>query len=126
MSILDLARKDWQSITSDLAGFGVSLDLEAPNAETVTVVGLATKHHIGIDTDGNLVNTKNAHCSFSEALLLENNPSYPLRGTDGEVALQGHKLTYADSTGGNKVYVIREWFPDETVGMVVCILEDFE
>jgi hypothetical protein len=38
------------------------------------------------------------------------------------VALQGHKVAVADSTGVVKNYVVREQYPDETIGLIVLIL----
>lgn len=123
MSLIDLCKSNWQRFTSDTNGFGVAITITSPLNDVVELVGLATKHHIGIDTDGNLVNTKNAHVSFAEKLLTD--AAYPVRNASGEVNLKGHKISYIDSTGNSKNYVIREWFPDETVGMITCILGDF-
>jgi len=69
------------------------------------------------------MNVKNAHISFSEALLTD--VSYPVRNINGEVQLRGHKITTKDSTGVDKNYIITENFPDETIGMIVCILGDY-
>lgn len=123
MSLIDLCKRNWQRFTSDANGFGVAITITSLQNDVVELVGLATKHHIGIDTDGNLVNTKNAHVSFAEKLLTDAN--YPVRDASGEVNLKGHKIAYKDSTGNSKNYIIREWFPDETVGMITCILGDF-
>lgn len=126
MGLLDQAKSDWLRYTSDKdTGFGVDIDFVAlPGAETASIVGLATKHHISIDTDGNPVNTKNAHISISEQLLIDN--LYPIRNGNDEVSLLGHKVIYKDSTGVAKEYVITEHFPDETIGIITCILGDFE
>lgn len=125
MSLVDQAKKDWQQITTDsVNGFGTAITLTAPDTTTLEIVGLATKHHIGIDDDGNVVNTKNAHISFSEQQLID--ASYPTRNADNEVSLYGHKATWIDSTGSSITYVIREFFPDETIGVILCILGDLE
>lgn len=124
MGLIQQATDDWLRFSSDEDLFGISIDFEAPSLETATVVGLATKHNIGVDTEGNLINTKNAHISVSEKLLTDT--GYPVRNTSGEVDLKGHRIDYIDSTGASKKYVIQQSFPDETVGMIVCILEDFE
>lgn len=124
MGLIQQAKDDWQRFSSDPDLFGISIDFEAPTSATATVVGLATKHNIGVDTEGNLINTKNAHISVAEKLLTD--AGYPTRNTAGEVDLKKHRVDYIDSTGGSKKYVIQQSFPDETVGMIVCILEDFE
>ena len=125
MSLVDQAKADWQQITTDnVSGFGTPITLTSPASDVLEIVGLATKHHIGIDDDGNVVNTKNAHISFSEKQLSD--ASYPTRDADGEVSLYGHKATWIDSTGSSITYVIREFFPDETMGVILCILGDLE
>lgn len=124
MSLRDLAKADWQKFTTDPEGFGVSIVLVAPTSETITIRGLATKHHIGVDAEGNRVDTKNVHISFSEQPLLD--ASYPSRNTGGEVDLKGHKATWTDSSGTSVTYIIQQWFPDETMGVILCILGDFE
>ena len=126
MSLVDQAKADWQQITTDkVSGFGTSITLATPTGSAVVdIVGLATKHHIGIDDDGNVVNTKNAHISFSEKQLTDQ--SYPVRDSDGEVSLYNHQVTWIDSTGASITYVIREMFPDETIGVILCILGDLE
>ena len=123
MGLRDLAKSDWEDFTSDPEGFGASIAFLAPTAEEVTIIGLATKHHIGIDEDDHLVNTKNTHISFSEKLLTD--LGYPVR-KNKEVDLKGHKVTWTDSSGNEVTYIIEQWFPDETMGVILCILGEFE
>ena len=125
MNLIEQAAKDILAITSNSAsGFGKTITLTTPDGATVLdITGLSTKHHIGYDTEGNSVNVKNAHVSFSESLLTA--ASYPVRNINGEVQLRGHKITTKDSTGIDKHYIITENFPDETVGFIVCILGDY-
>lgn len=123
MGLIAQAKADWQAITSNTDEWGVSMTLLAPTSETATIKGLHTKHHLGIDTEGRPVNTKNAHVSFSEKLLTD--AGYPVRNAAGEVYLKDHRVTVKDSTGNDAIYVIRQWFPDETIGVIVCILDDY-
>lgn len=122
------ARKDWQRITSS-GGFEEDIIFQTPDSfaslATATVKGLATKHNLDVDTDGNAVSSKNVHITVSEALLVE--AGYPVRNDENEVSLIDHKVQYSDSTeteGQN--YVILQCFPDETVGVITCILGDGE
>lgn len=124
MSLIERAKKDWKRITSNTNEFGVEIILIAPGNETATVNGLHSKHHLGIDTDGNAVNTKNAHITVAEDLLVQQN--YPVRNSKGEVSLKDHKVVVKDSTGIDKNYYIKEWFPDETIGVITCILGVFK
>ena len=144
MGLLDQARADIVQITSDLAGFAVELTFFAPVSAaepvyddtydetygaadggilSITVNGLHSKHHMAIDSEnGRPVNSRNAHVSFAEALMV----GYPLRNSDGEVTLKKHKVRVKDSTGRSVMYSIRTWHPDETVGLITCILGDFK
>lgn len=122
MGLIDQAKSDIKDITSNSNEFGVSMTFTAPTNETATVNGLHSKIHMGIDTDGNMINSKKAHISVSEELLTAQ--SYPVRKA-GEVNLKGHKVTVKDSTGISKTYVIDEWFQDETIGLITCLLGNY-
>lgn len=125
MGLIDTIKQDIQNITTDLSGFGIEINLTTPDdALSVDIVGLHTKHHLGIDTEGNQVNTKNTHIAISEQVLID--LGYPVRNANEEVFLRDHKVLAKDSTGVLKSYVIREWFPDETIGLIVCILGDYQ
>lgn len=125
MGLIDIINRDIRKITTNLNGFGVAIKVTTPdNVTSVDIVGLHTKHHLGIDTEGNQVNTKNAHIAISEQVLID--LAYPVRNLSNEVDLKGHKIIVKDSTGSNRNYVIREWFPDETIGLIVCILGDYK
>lgn len=123
MGLVDRIKKDIEKITSNSKEFGVEMTLTAPTHETITIKGLHTKHHLSLETDGTLTNSKNAHVSFSEKFLTDS--LYPVRNISGEVDLKNHRVDVKDSTGEIKKYLIQQWFPDETVGLIVCILEDF-
>jgi hypothetical protein len=123
MSLVQQAILDAKRITSDVKGFGTQIILTAPTSETATIIGRHVKHHLGIDTDGNMVNSKTASITFSESVLAGLN--YPLRNAGGEVNLKGHKVQVIDSTGTNCTYKCRQWFPDETIGLIVVVLDSF-
>lgn len=120
MGLIEQAKSDIKDITSNLDEWAVSITFTAPTGEIATVNGLHSKHHMSMDTDGNRINSKNAHISVSEELLTAKN--YPVRNKKGEVKLNDHKVNVKDSTGISKNYVIREGFPDETIGLITCIL----
>lgn len=125
MGLLDDIKADLVEITTDTEGFGAELTFTDPAGDvTATIAGLHTKHHISLDETGKPVNSKNAHISFVESVLVA--AGYEIRNSSGEVSLSGHKVAVADSTGEEKNYMIREWFPDEKLGLIVCILGDFE
>lgn len=123
MSLIAKANRDWERITGNLNGFGVSLTFVAPNDSTAEVVGLATKHHLGVDQFGDMINSKQAHCSVSEKKLID--AHYPVRDDNDEVAMNGHLVTFNDSKGSLKTYKIGECYPDETIGVILFILKDY-
>lgn len=125
MSILAMAKADILQITSDPNGFSSELEFISPTGIKATIRGTHSKHHLAISNEaGRPVNSKNAHAGFVEKLLTD--LLYPVRNAKGEVYLKDHRLNVVDSTGIKKNYVIKEWYPDETLGFIVCILGDFK
>jgi len=90
----------------------------APDTSTVTVKGLHTKHYLGIDEEGAAVNSKTAYVSVSEQLFID--AGFSIRDAEGEVNLDAYKVAVADSTGSTFNYRIAQYFPDETIGLIVC------
>ena len=70
--------------------------------ENIEIQGLHTKIHLGVDTDGNMVNAKKAHISFSEDNVLA--LGFSIRNIKGEVDLRKWKVDVKDSTGIVKKY----------------------
>lgn len=124
MNLLDQAISDAKKITSDVTGgFGIELIFLAPDEiTTATIIGLHTKIHLGVTTDGDMVNSKKASIAFSEALLVS--AGYTVRNANQEVDIVGHQVSTKDSTGVLKKYTIQQCFPDETLGIIACILEE--
>lgn len=121
---LERARKHAKKYVTK-GGFEEDIILESSTGlHRIETKGFATKHWINFDTDGNAANAKNAHVCLDEDQLKELN--YPIRNKDNEVFLRGHKIEVEDSSGIVKKYVINEWFPDETLGLIVCILGDYD
>lgn len=122
--IMQLARRDSKFFVTN-GGFEESITITTPSADkTVSLTGLATKHFINFDSDGLPINSKNVHICINENDLVAEN--YPVRNAKTEIALLNHIVTYPDSTGVVKKYIIRENFPDETLGLIVCILNDYK
>lgn len=121
--ILRAARLDSKAYVTQ-GGFEEDITLKTPNGLiTVQTTGFASKHHISFDSDGTTVNAKNAHICVDEAALVALN--YPVRVNE-EVALRNHRVSYPDNSGVVKHYIVKENFPDETLGLIVCVLGDFE
>jgi hypothetical protein len=126
MNLTERARLDVLQITTNAGDFGTAILLTPPTvgSSAIAVTGLAKKHHLSVDTMGVAVNSKNASISISELELVAK--QYPYRNGHGEVALVGHLATWTDSSGQPLTYVISEHFPDETLGLIVCILGDYQ
>lgn len=121
MSLLDTARMDAKNIVQ--GEFSSPCTITNPQRSvSVSLSALATKHHIIINPDtGQPINAKNAHICLSETKL--NELGYITR-VNGEVSLVGHFINVSDSTGIVKKYKISETWPNETLGLIVCILQD--
>jgi len=119
---LERAKYDWLRFSTN-GGFQVALTLTPVSGSPLQCVGLATKHHNSIGSDGLPVNSKNAHISLIESYLI--GLGYVVRDSNGEVNLRNHRVSFADSSGVVKNYIIKETLPDETVGVITCILGDY-
>ncbi len=126
MGILDFARQDWKTILGSKMDFSVDITITNPKTgETAQVVGLNSKHWFKVDFEtGMIINTRNAHINISEAELIA--AYFPTRNKQGEVNLKDCLIKVADSTGIEKTYVITQAHPDETVGVIVCLLGDYQ
>lgn len=121
--LLNKARRDLKRIVTK-GGFQVDIILRTVDGlKEVALKGIASKHWLSLDSDGMPINSKNAHISILESDLVE--AGYQVRNQKNEVNLLNHRVIYADSTGNERTYVIKEWMPDETVGLIVCTLGDF-
>jgi hypothetical protein len=119
MSLVN-AIADWKRLVNN-GGFGVNVTLTPPGSSTSKIVkGIAVKHHTSVSTDGLPVNSINVHVSIIESDLIA--LSYTVRNAAGEVDLRNHRASFADANGTTKNYIIKETMPDETVGLITCIL----
>jgi len=125
MGLFDKAIADAQQITSNGNDFAISCLFTSPTNETATVNVIHTKHNTGFDFDtGERVNSKIASIAVSEPLL--NAEGYITRDGSDECTLKNHRVALKDSTGNIKEYLVSENYPDETLGLIVLILNDFE
>jgi len=122
--LIQLMRRDTKAIITSL-GWGDTIQLTTKDKSlTVSLTGLASKHHLGIDQNGMPANTKTVHVTVIESDLVA--WGYPVRNEKGEVKMVNHYATYVDSTGIPRNYVVTETFPDETLGAIMLILGDFK
>ena len=124
MNLIDRARIDTQTITSNPGEFATPVIFTSLTDVTVTVNCIVTTHHTGLDEFGNRINSKMASLSVAESKLIEQN--YPVRDSKNYVSLMNHKVVIIDSNNVSKKYIIREYFPDETFGVITCVLGEFK
>ena len=125
IDLLARARLDIQRIVRGEFSSSVTFTNLDTVPKVVSVRALASKHHFSIDAStGMPVNSKNSHVSVDESALTTQ--GYTTRNAGGEVSLRMHYISYADSTGLIKNYRINEAMPDETLGLIVLTLGDFE
>ena len=121
--LMQLAKRDSRHIVTK-GGFEVEITLSTRQDDlTISLTGFATKHWNSFDSDGLPINAKNVHICVSETDLNELN--FPCRTSKGEINLLKCKVSFVDSSGISKKYVVEENMPDETLGLIVLILKDY-
>ena len=123
--MIETAQAAVKRIRTDPNGFTKSLQFTAADGITMaTIRGMSAVIHLGVDNQGEFVNTRKAHISFSESSLSDT--GFPVRDQNGTLIIKGNRVDVIDSTGEIEQYVIREIYPDEAVGLLVCMLGDFQ
>lgn len=117
MGLTDQAKQDVKKITSDLNGFGVVGVMTSLLNEQMTINGLFKRHHLNFNEDGDRVNVATSSFVISES----NISNYTYLNGDGEIALSGHKIVV---DGEN--YIVSEFYPDQTLDLIVLILSLYE
>ena len=69
MGLINQIQNDVLRFTTNLNEFAVDILLVAKTSQTLSIKGIHTKHHLGIDTDGNMVNSKKASTSFLNCII---------------------------------------------------------
>lgn len=123
-SILTAAKADAKKFVTS-GGFEEDITITTPSGDrTLTIKGLATKHHLSFGSDGLPVSSKNAHVCIDEQQLLDE--TYPVRNANEEIDLLAHKISFKDSSGVIKNYIVKDAYPDETLGLITLILGDWK
>jgi len=125
MGLIEQAAIDLALITGNGDDFGVDITFTSvTDSKVVTIKGYHNKIHIGVDGNGNVVHSKNATVAVSESLLIAQ--GYTVRNANGEVDMKNDKVDVKDSTGILKHYKVKSKMPDETVGLIVFVLDDYK
>ena len=123
MSTLDRAKAAVKRITSNTDGFAVNVVLTTPTSSTINITGITSKIHLGVDTDGNVASSRKVHLSFAESQITDMGLS--IRNAKGDVDLRKYIFAIPDSNGVVKKYSLAVNIPDETIGLITVILEDY-
>lgn len=126
MNMMDIVKRDANFITKTDSGFVTPTTfIDLDGVEYGPINAIHTKHHLGFDLQtAQEINTLKSHVDVSEQELIDLN--YPLRDSNGDIALAGHKVKASDSNGVEWTYVIEQWFPNNKVGVIVMILGRYE
>jgi hypothetical protein len=118
--LFDIIKRDAKQFVTT-GGYQVDIKLSTENnSHSVNVTGWAAKIAWSFDSDGNQVNTSNAHITIDEDLLIAAN--YPYRNAKKEVSMLQHQVSFKDSTGEVRNYRVRENLPDDNLGLLYLVL----
>ena len=119
--LLDRAKKDAIRIITN-GGFETEITL-TKGLVSVETKGLAPSTHLTFDSDGLAVNTSKRRVCVSETDLVVK--GLTVRNAKNDVYLVGVLLSFADNSGVVKTYVVGENWTDNTLGVIVLILEKY-
>lgn len=119
--VLDRARLDAVRIVTN-GGFETEITLTR-NLVSITTNGLAPSTHLTFDSDGLAVNSSKRRVCISETDLVSK--GFAVRNAKNEVYLVGCLLSFTDISGISRTYVIGENWADNTLGVIVLILEKY-
>lgn len=117
---LEQARED--AIRYVEGNFSKEVTLYTPNkSANYTIRGLASKHHLKVSPNTGLaINSENIHISFSEKTL--NDLGIVTRDINNKVVLLNYLVKITESSYMQGDYKVIENWPDETLGLIICIL----
>lgn len=121
MSILDFAKRDYQGIVKDSDSWSVPIKFTSINSISVDVIGHGMSHNTSYGTDGQVVNGKNVHVTVVTADFIDG--GYPLINSEGRISLTRHTVAFMTEGVLNQYYV-SQYYPDETLGLITCILSE--
>jgi hypothetical protein len=122
MSLTERSRKDMQTITSKATDFAVPATFTDLAGEIAEVNVLHTKHNTAYTPEGVETNVRISSIAVANEKIEEANLIYSYTNAKNDVTYLGHSVTVADASGITRSYVVRENYPDETLGMTVLIL----
>lgn len=125
MGLRELAEQDLGAILEDDAtGFGWPVTLTDPAGTVLSLVGFSDDISLAIDPDtGQLVSGRLASVALRTSTLYAAGLSLP-RGVQDTTG-RPWVVTFDDINGQPYTFMVRTSSPDRTLGLVVCILENY-
>lgn len=105
--------------------FGIELYFFDGGSQFASCKGNAVKNSNVFQTDGQYVLGKKITVSFSEKILLENNPSYPVRDDKGNISMEGHRVSFKLAKGVERTYQLGGEIADESMGLITYEVHPF-
>lgn len=120
MGLMTQVVADIKRITSDASnGFAIPVTFYDGTTQ-VTVNAIHSKRNLAVDTEGQFVESHQAHVSVHEQIL---NDAGMVTREDGKCIMKDWSVTFNDqATGILSKYRIDRVFPDDTTGLIVCSL----
>lgn len=125
MGLRELAERDLGAILEDdVAGFGWPLTLTDPAGLSRSLVGFSDDISQSVDPDtGMLVSGRQASVALRLSSLYAEGFAIP-RGV-ADRSSKPWVVTFEDINGAPYTFKVRTGDPDRTLGLVVCMLEDY-
>lgn len=122
MSLRRQAADDLRLIVEDVAAFGWSIVVTNPAGEAFDVVGLSGDVGLTIDPEtGVAVIGRRAHVALTFASLASVGTPIGMASTVGKP----WRVTFPDIGGTSREFKVVETAPDQTLGLLVCLLESY-
>jgi hypothetical protein len=127
LSLTEQIQQDIKSITNNTSDFGITLVFENTTTSPPTVAtlkGTGKKINLVFDEMGMVkAQGRTATCSVSELTFIA--AKYPYKNSHDIIDFNGHYVIMTEATSSAK-YVIKSWTPDESYGLIVFDLGDYE
>lgn len=125
MSLREQAAADLRTIVEDGAGFGWPIIVTNPVGEAFELTCLSGDIGLTLDPEtGVAVVGRKAHASMTFASLKERNAGVPIGLASSSV--KPWRVTFKDIGGTSHEYKVTETMPDQTLGLLVVILEAYK
>lgn len=127
MSIQQRAKTDWAKLSQSVFDLELKFQAPAPGNEAATIKGIGTNNWVQfVNTDGQDAMGQTARITFSESVLKEENESYPIRDSDGNMAMFDHVVNFKDANGNEGTFKIKQIYDDKTTGVVTCDVQKYK